>query len=206
MVEFLSTWAKQLVLAVIIISILEMLLPNNKTKKYIRMIMGIYLLFTMISPLIENKEVLDINEFTNLENIVNQTTIQTSTEGENSMDKRIQQLYIEELEKDIKEKVENQGYEVEKCIVDAIITGNEEESGISKITLKIGGKNENIKETKTKDLENRIVTEIQKIKKVDTSISEKKDSEEKIEKSDIEELKKFLIQEYGVSEECLEIN
>ena len=83
MVEFLSTWAKQLVLAVIIISILEMLLPNNKTKKYIRMIMGIYLLFTMISPLIENKEVLDINEFTNLENIVNQTTIQTSTEGEN---------------------------------------------------------------------------------------------------------------------------
>ena len=204
MVEFLSTWAKQLVLAVIIISILEMLLPNNKTKKYIRMIMGIYLLFTMISPLIENKEVLDINEFTNLENIVNQTTIQTSTEGENSMDKRIQQLYIEELEKDIKEKVENQGYEVEKCIVDAIITGNEEESGISKITLKIGGKN--IKETETKDLENRIVTEIQKIKKVDTSISEKKDSEEKIEKSDIEELKKFLIQEYGVSEECLEIN
>ena len=120
------------------------------------------------------------------------------------MDKRIQQLYIEELEKDIKEKVENQGYEVEKCIVDAIITGNEEESGISKITLKIGGKN--IKETETKDLENRIVTEIQKIKKVDTSISEKKDSEEKIEKSDIEELKKFLIQEYGVSEECLEIN
>ena len=204
MVEFLSTWAKQLVLAVIIISILEMLLPNNKTKKYIRMIMGIYLLFTMISPLIENKEVLDINEFTNLENIVNQTTIQTSTEGENSMDKRIQQLYIEELEKDIKEKVENQGYEVEKCIVDAIITGNEEESGISKITLKIGGKN--IKETETKDLENRIVTEIQKIKKVDTSISEKKDSEEKIEKSDIEELKKFLIQEYGVSEKCLGIN
>ena len=204
MVEFLSTWAKQLVLAVIIISILEMLLPNNKTKKYIRMIMGIYLLFTMISPLIENKEVLDINEFTNLENIVNQTTIQTSTEGENSMDKRIQQLYIEELEKDIKEKVENQGYEVEKCIVDAIITGNEEESGISKITLKIGGKN--IKETETKDLENRIVTEIQKIKKVDTSISEKKDSEEKIEKSDIEELKKFIIQENGVSEECLEIN
>lgn len=206
MVEFLSTWAKQLVLAVIIISILEMLLPNNKTKKYIRMIMGIYLLFTMISPLIENKEAFDINEFTNLENIVNQTTIQTSTEGENSMDKRIQQLYIEELEKDIKEKVENQGYEVEKCTVDAIITGNEEESGISKITLKIGGKNENIKETETKDLENRIVTEIQKIKKVDTSISEKKDSEEKIEKSDIEELKKFLIQEYGVSEECLEIN
>ena len=34
MIEFLSDWAKSLGLAIIVISILEMLLPNNKTKKY----------------------------------------------------------------------------------------------------------------------------------------------------------------------------
>ena len=42
MIEFLSTWAKNLGLAIIVISILEMLLPNNRTKKYVRMIFGIY--------------------------------------------------------------------------------------------------------------------------------------------------------------------
>ena len=60
MVEFLSSWAKSLGLAIVIVSILEMLLPNNKTKKYIRMIMGIFVLFNIISPFVKNKELLDI--------------------------------------------------------------------------------------------------------------------------------------------------
>ena len=34
MIENLSSWAKGITLAVIVVSILEMLLPNNKTKKY----------------------------------------------------------------------------------------------------------------------------------------------------------------------------
>ena len=35
MVNFLSSWVKNLSLAIIVVSILEMLLPNNKTKKYV---------------------------------------------------------------------------------------------------------------------------------------------------------------------------
>ena len=35
MIEIFSSWAKGIVLAIVIISILEMLLPNNKTIKYI---------------------------------------------------------------------------------------------------------------------------------------------------------------------------
>ena len=34
MIEFISSWAKSLGLAIVIVSILEMLLPNNKNKKY----------------------------------------------------------------------------------------------------------------------------------------------------------------------------
>ena len=48
MIEFLSSWAKGLGLAIVVVSILEMILPNNKTKKYIRMVMGVYILFTII--------------------------------------------------------------------------------------------------------------------------------------------------------------
>ena len=52
MIEFFSTWAEQIVLAVIIATIIEMLLPNNKNKKYVQMIIGIYILFNIISPIV----------------------------------------------------------------------------------------------------------------------------------------------------------
>ena len=57
MIDFFSSWTKTLGLSIVIVSILEMLLPNNKTKKYVRMVMGIYILFTIISPFISNKEI-----------------------------------------------------------------------------------------------------------------------------------------------------
>ena len=63
MIEILSSWAKNIILAIIIISILEMLLPNNKTKKYVKMVMGLYLLFNIISPLVKNKDKLNFNYF-----------------------------------------------------------------------------------------------------------------------------------------------
>lgn len=69
MIKFLSSWAKGLGLAIVIVSILEMLLPNNKSKKYIRMVMGIFILFNMISPFIQNKDLLDIQDI-NFENYV----------------------------------------------------------------------------------------------------------------------------------------
>ena len=61
MIGFLSSWAKSLGLAIVIVSILEMLLPNNRTKKYIRMVMGIYILFTIVSPFVKNKEIFNFN-------------------------------------------------------------------------------------------------------------------------------------------------
>ena len=62
MIEFISSWAKSLGLAIVIVSILEMLLPNNKNKKYIRMVMGIYILFNIVSPFISNKDIFNIED------------------------------------------------------------------------------------------------------------------------------------------------
>ena len=49
MIEFISNWASGIIVTIIVITILEMLLPNNKNKKYIKVLMGIYLIFCMIS-------------------------------------------------------------------------------------------------------------------------------------------------------------
>ncbi len=215
MIEFMSSWIKGLGLAIVIVSILEMLLPNNKTKKYIRMVMGLYVLFTIIAPFVSNQRNFDINDI----NIDSYTTTQTSTTiDQSSMNERIKQLYIQELEKDISKKLEQKGYEVTVCKVKAEISDKEEETPISKIKINVQKLQEDSnkeKEENKENLESQMVTQIQKIKAIDTSIQEDNSKQRgktedakngKINKSDIQNIKKFLIEEYGVSEKCLEIN
>lgn len=208
MIEFFSSWAKGIGVTVVIISIIEMLLPNNNSKKYIRMVLGIYLIFNIVSPVIKNKDILNVNNIN-----LNETTISTSSEevDQTSMNKRIKKLYEQELEKDITKKLKEKGYEVKTCSVTTQVSTNEnEETKINKIKVNVDKTNTSNK-TEEKNTEGKIVTEIQKIKKIDTNIGEAKHEKEKqdnknIDKSDIQNIKKFLIDEYGVNENCLEIS
>ena len=201
MITFLSSWAKGLGIAIVIVSILEMFLPNNKIKKYVKVVMGIYILFSIISPFIDNKEELNFDDV-NFENYM-ETSI--SKVDQSSMDERIEELYIEELEKDITNKLEKQGYIISQCKVDAKLTQEENANKINKISIKVEGKNEK-QEKNEESLEEKIVTKVKEIKKVNTSISNENDkNEENITTADIQNIKKFLIKEYEVNEKCLKI-
>ena len=228
MIEFLSSWAKSLGVTIVIVSILEMLLPNNKTKKYIRMVLGMFVIFNIISPFITNKDKLNFNsiDIGNIDTYETSSGVSSNVVNQASMDERIEDLYQEELQKDITKKVEEQGFEVSNCKVEAKVpdknnSENEEDTGITKIKLKIEKSNK--KDETNKSTENKVVEEIQKIKKVDTSINdsqtrnqdEENNNEEntnedtnnsKVTRSDIQNIKKMLIEEYEVSEKCLEIN
>ena len=217
MIEFLSTWAKNIGLSIIVISILEMLWPNNKTKKYVRMVFGMYIIFNIISPFINNKDILDVSSF-DLEKYANYTSNQTSGE-QTSMDNRIEEIYIEELEKDITKKVEDLGYQVVTCNVYATLSSENEESYIEQITLTVekGEEQSTEENNEQKDtIENRLVEEIQKIKPVNTTVQSSRNTsngsnneqQEKrsISNQDIQKIKKFLTEEYGVEETCLKIN
>lgn len=216
MIEFLSSWAKSLGLAIIVISILEMLLPNNKTKKYVRMVFGIYIIFNILSPFVKNKDILDVSSYDLNEYIGNYTTNQTNEE-QSSMDSRIEEIYIEELEKNITKKIEDLGYQVVSCNVYATLSSENEENYIEEIVL-IVEKNEEQKNTEENNMqeegiEGKLVEEIQKIKPVNTTVGkinktnkEQEDSKQNISNSDVQKIKKFLKEEYGVEETCLKIN
>ena len=245
MIEFISSWAKSLGVTIILVSIIEMLLPNNKTKKYIRVILGIFVLFNIISPFIKNKEQLNIieeinsadlekysskyDDYKSNDNNDNNNNEDNNNLNQTSMDKRITELYKQELERSIKNKIEEIGYEVESCKVEAEIINNE--TGIKKVKVKISNKkeenNNGNNEDNEKTTEEKVVEEIDKIKKVDrvgtinifkskeeNTENEKNNTEEdkessdnnKITKTDIQNIKNILKEEYGVSEDCLEIN
>lgn len=157
MIEFMSAWIKGLGLAIIVVSILEMLLPNNKTKKYIRMVMGIYVLFTIISPFINQKDLLNSDGF-DLEDYV-ETGASTKID-QSSMDERIKELYVQELEKDITKKLKEKGYGVISCKVKAKISDKEEETKINKIKIKVEKVAEDT--SQKEELEEKIVTRYSK--------------------------------------------
>ena len=229
MVTFLSSWVKNLSLALIVVSILEMILPNNKTKKYIKTIMGLYILFSIISPFIKNSNNLNLSEF-NINSYAEGIVEASSNEvvNQDSMDKRIKKIYVQELEKDITSKIKEKGYTVSNCKVDV---DGIEDGNIKNITVKLKDKNENLNSEENYknnkiNIENVLVEEIQKVKiqvsnnkeeqQSNNSSSEEEEnkneskqdsnSNNKITKIDIKNIKKFLIEEYGVSEKCLKIN
>ena len=205
MIAYFSEWAKKLTLAVVIVSLFEMLLPNNKTKKYIKVVMGLYILFNIISPFVKNDFSFE------LENVIENNkskTVSTEIINQTSMDTRLKQICKEELEKDIIKKVEEQGYVVENCKVDVKI---EEETNIDKITLRVKKSNEEIQKEenqKQNDIQQKLVKEVQKIKKVQIgeNKTENKNVDENLSAQEISNIKNFLIKEYEVNEKCLKIN
>lgn len=152
MINFLSSWAEQIVLAVIVATIIELILPNNKNKKYIQMVIGVYILFNIISPIIKNKEVFSIEEYKMENNIVNSDYVI----DQSSMDKRLEKIYLEELEKDVTSRFEENGYIVSKCIIDAELDTTKKNAGIHSITVKLKGE---INEQEVSKIKTDLVTE-----------------------------------------------
>lgn len=135
MINFISSWSEQIVLAVIIATIIELILPKNKNRKYIQMVIGVYVLFNIISPVIDNKETISLDEY----NIEKYETNSKYEIDQSSMDERIEKIYLEELENNTTSKFEDAGFTVLKCTVDAILDTNKKNAGIHLITIKIKG-------------------------------------------------------------------
>ena len=202
MISFIRSWAEQVIVAVIIASIIEMILPENKNKKYIKMIIGMYILFNIISPVIKNNNYFNFEEF-NIEKYASTTSSGVEVNQE-SMDKRLEQLYIEELEKDLKNKVKEKGYNVTSCKIDAVLNENSSNKGINKIKLKVSKLNP------TND-KNSSVNSIEKVEikvgldKILNSKSNEEKNDNEASKIEIAELRKTLSDYYQLDIKKIDI-
>ena len=133
MINFLSSWAEQIVLAVIIATLFELILPKNKNKKYIQMVIGIYVLFNIISPILETEQVFSFDEY----NIEKDNVVSGGVLDQTSMDERIEKIYLDELEDTVITKFEKQGFKVKKCTIDAELDSSKKNAGIHLITVKL---------------------------------------------------------------------
>lgn len=133
MINFMSSWAEQIVLAVIVSTIIEMILPKSKNRKYIQMVIGVYVLFNIISPIIKNKDNFSIEKY----NIENYETKSQYEIDQSSMDSRLEKIYLEELENTVISKFEENDIKVGKCEIDAVLDTSKKNAGIHSIKVKI---------------------------------------------------------------------
>ena len=69
--DFLSYWLQGIVIAVIITTIIELILPNSNSKKYIKVVLGVYVVFNIITPIVnqffdsnfELSSIVDVDEY-----------------------------------------------------------------------------------------------------------------------------------------------
>ncbi len=200
MVEWISGWAQGIIVAVIIATIIEMLLPEGSSKKYIKVVVGIYILFTIVSPVITkitNKEfklsdIIDLDEYVET---VSRNNIYN--ELENSNNDNIKEVYISSLKADITGKIENKGYNVESMEID--IQDNDEYT-INNVTIFISKFDEQ-KENSNIEIVNEIEINIS------TSNQKKVNDEKKeVSKKEKNDIKEYLSSVYELPEDNIIIN
>ena len=207
MVDFLSNWIEGIAIAVILVSIFEMLLPEGNTKKYIKIILGIYVVFSIISPFVDSEALYKLNISDTIEDYASNTnsTIASQDNSENNLD----QMYIDTFETELKNKIEEQGYNVKTCTVDAVFDTESEDFGITNITIVLDSKNNNDNSEKNENKTNtNQISEIQDVEKVEINIGntqEQTTSNKEITSDDVKDLKKYLSDYYEIDKSIINI-
>lgn len=201
MLDFLSSWIEGIAIAVILASIFEMILPSGNVKKYVKMLLGVYIVFSIISPFVNSEALYSLNvsdmidEYT--ENIAT-----SSSATENSVSSNLNEVYVSTFEDEIISTVEEQGYNVISCDVEAVFDTESDDAGIQSISIILDGITANTSEE-------NMSSSVEPVKKVEVTIGNTTDTDDETDDSisseDIDELKSYLSDYYEIDESIIYI-
>lgn len=205
MVRWLSSWGQGVIVAVVLSVIIEMLLPNGSSKKYVRVVIGIYILFTIISPVISSLpngkiNVNDIFNTSQYETEISKSDENISKKIEASNNRTIKDIYISNLEEDIRSKLKEKGYEVS----DAYIKVKDDENyTIEKIDLSVYKVSKNKTQTGSSNriTINSIEIEVGK----SSNIIEEQENNNVINDNEKNKIKEYLSKTYDIDSANIEI-
>ena len=224
MIDFISSWAQGLIVAVIIATIIEILLPEGNSKKFIKIVIGVFVLFQIISPVVQAlgnnssgnlSDILQIEKYQNqLDEYENQSTNLASTN-----EKTTREIYLNNVKTDMTSKLEEKGYTVYSIEIE---TKTEESYTIEKISLNLEKANEKKEESKNENYqeqqEAQNVIPINTIEEIQIQIGEETSPEQeqqdtsseknskKLTSTQKKEIREYLSETYGVKEKNIEID
>ena len=201
LIKFINSWAQGIILAVIIATIIEIIIPEGNNKKYVKTVIGLYILFTIIYPLITKIS----NNKLNFDSIIAKTSKEVSmydSKIANSIETNtyIENTYKNNLKEKIKGAIEEKGYTILDFNI-YIETQNEEAYGqINSIVLKL----------QKASKEQNTIKGVNRIEEINVNIKNNKTENLKTEKeltdSEIKSIKEYLNNMYSIEEERIHIN
>ncbi|MBQ3146068.1 MAG: stage III sporulation protein AF [Clostridia bacterium] len=201
MVKFINSWAQGIILGVIIATIIEMILPEGNNKKFVKTVIGVYILFTIVHPLINAVS----NKSINLNSIIDNTTKEMEKHDNNLIaietNSYIETTYKNKVEEHLKQRLEEKGYSVLEINL-YLETQDEQRYGeINTMVIKIV-------KTENERNENNNVNNIEKINISISNTNEIKENEENnpISEDEISNIKEYLNTTYSVEVEKIHIN
>lgn len=210
--DFLNTWLQGIIISVIIATIIEMILPSGNSKKYIKVVLGVYVVFNIVAPVVnklsnnnfELSSIINIDKYTEKMQTYEASSQNINMTGTN--EETIKQLYISKLEKDMKSKLEEKNYIVNNIDIEV---EDDEEYTIKNITIYIEKNNEDNTSESEKNTIN--INEIENINIQINNIVNKDTTEESEKNSSIsekekKEIKEYLASAYEVKEKQININ
>ena len=194
--KWISGWIQGIIIAVIIGTIIEMLLPDGNCKKYVKVVIGVYIVFSIVSPVITKvtgnefrvSDIYDINTYIEVSAKSSQENI------ENSQQNQIKQVYITNLKNDMKQKIQEKGYSVKSLTLEI---SNDEQYALRKIFLQV---------SKKKNEENNEVKGVNEINITIDNNTENKEENISISIKEQNDLKSYLSGIYSLDEKNININ
>lgn len=203
MASFLNSWVQGIVIAIVLATVLEMLLPEGNNKKYVKILIGIYILFTIISPVMNKagkievkNSILDTKQY---QKEIEKYSVDTNTMQEQNQ-KSIQTIYQQNLKSDMTNKLEEKGYQVNAV---HIRVSNEGDYLLEEVRLQLTKAENEEKEISKK--QNVIAINVVTIE-VQEEKQEQEKTENTLEEAEIQEIKEYLTSVYEVQEENIKIN
>ncbi len=133
MILKIKAWCEGIIIAIIISIIIEMLLTEGKNKKYVKVVIGIYVMFVVLNPILEI-----INYDIKFEELLGfEEEISVST----SLDTNMKDVYVVGIQETIKEEISEMGYIVKNVEIE--VDSNYE--NIEKIELSVEEGDDKIK-------------------------------------------------------------
>ena len=194
--NWISGWIQGIIIAVIIGTIIEMLLPDGNCKKYVKVVIGVYILFSIVSPVITKvtgnefrvSDIYDINTYIEVSAKSSQENI------ENSQQNQIKQVYMTNLKNDMKQKIQEKGYSVKSLTLEI---SNDEQYTLKKIFAQV---------SKKKNEENNEVKGVNEINITISNTTENKEEDISISTKEQNDLKAYLSGIYNLEEKNININ
>lgn len=198
-VSFISSWLKDIVVLFILISIAELIMPKGNMKRYINLVIGLLIIFTIVNPFAKLMK-LDFNLDQAIFNYSKSDDYLNNDEKfYMQQEKQIESLYKEKISNEMIELVEDK---TEYKVVDisiGIIESKEKYGEIDYIKL-IVDKN---KETKSNKISIEKVSPVY----IDNNVKpiSNKNSKDNDVNNDFNELKELLSSRYSIEKEKITV-